>query len=145
MELSKEQWTVVEPLIPKPPVRPDRRGRPWKPARLVLDAIVWVLRTGAPWRDIPERYPSYQTCHRPFQQWVQDGTFQRILNELGHQLDLGQTSESYIDGSYAKAKKGGNASAAVVQEKRPRSWRSPTTRACLSPSASQMATGMMSS
>ena len=135
MELSDAQWLVVERLIPLPVVRADGRGRPWKPARLVFDAILWVLRTGAPWRELPKEYPSYQTCHRRFQQWVRNGTLERILSAFGDALALGEAREAFIDGSYAKAKKGGHVSAAVAQEKRPRSWRWPPTRGCLCPSA----------
>jgi transposase len=62
MDLTDEQWQVVEPLIPVPPRRPDGRGRPRIDAREILNGILWVMRTGAPWRDMPERYPSYQTC-----------------------------------------------------------------------------------
>jgi transposase len=52
---------------PARPTQTRERGRPWRQAREVLDGVLWVLRTGAPWRDLPERYPSYQTCHRRFQ------------------------------------------------------------------------------
>jgi transposase len=47
-----------------------------------MNGILWILRTGAPWKDLPQRYPPYQTCHRWFQQWVRDGIFQRIAQEL---------------------------------------------------------------
>lgn len=67
MDLTDEQWEVLEPLIPNPPRRADGRGRPWRDSRDVLNGILWVLRTGAPWHDLPERYPPYQTCHRRFQ------------------------------------------------------------------------------
>ena len=67
-DLTDTQWAILDPLIPEPPRRKDRRGRPWKSRRSVLSGILWVLRTGAPWSDLPERYPSYQTCHRRFQQ-----------------------------------------------------------------------------
>jgi transposase len=76
MDLTDEQWQVVEPLIPVPPRRPDGRGRPRIDAREILNGILWVMRTGAPWRDMPERYPSYQTCHRRFQEWVRSGMFE---------------------------------------------------------------------
>jgi transposase len=66
MDLTNEQWEVLEPLIPVPVRRADGRGRPWRNSRDVLNGILWVLRTGAPWRDLPERYPPYQTCHRRF-------------------------------------------------------------------------------
>ena len=66
MELSDKEWEVIEPLLPELPS--NKPGRPWCGSREVLDGILWVLRTGAPWRDLPEKYPSYQTCHRRFQQ-----------------------------------------------------------------------------
>ncbi len=69
MELTDAQWAHIEPLIPKPRRRKDRRGRPWREPREVLGGILWVLRTGAPWKDLPEPYPPYQTCHRRFQHW----------------------------------------------------------------------------
>ena len=58
MDLKDDQWAVIAPLIPKPEVRADGRGRPWREDRQVLSGILWVLRTGAPWQDVPERYPS---------------------------------------------------------------------------------------
>lgn len=107
MELTDPQWSLVEPLIPVPKTRKDGRGRPWKPARLVLEGIIWVLRTGAPWRELPSRYPAYQTCHRRFQQWVAEGTLRRVFAGLGAELDVGRGDEAFIDGTYAAAKKGG--------------------------------------
>src|SRR5215204_1199464 len=73
MDLTDEQWEVLEPLIPDPPQREDSRGRPWRDPRDVLNGILWILRTGAPWKDLPERYPPYQTCHRRFQRWIEEG------------------------------------------------------------------------
>jgi len=60
-DLTDAQWTTLETLIPEPAPHRDGRGRPWKDRRAVLDGILWVLRTGAPWADVPNRYPSYQT------------------------------------------------------------------------------------
>ena len=107
MELSDSQWAFVEPLIPVPKRREDGRGRPWKPARLVLDGILWVLRTGAPWRDLPSCYPGHQTCHRRFQQWVASGILRNVLEALADHLDVGRGDEAFIDGTYATAKRGG--------------------------------------
>jgi len=59
VDLTDEQWEILEPLIPDPPRREDGKGRPWRDPRDVLNGILWVLRTGAPWRDLPERYPPY--------------------------------------------------------------------------------------
>ena len=60
-----------------------------------------------PWRYLPRYYPSYQTCHRRFQQWVQDGTLRSVLEWLAEELDVGWCDEAYIDGTYAPAKGGG--------------------------------------
>jgi hypothetical protein len=56
-DLTDEQWKTLDPLIPKPRRRRDGRGRPWKSRRSVLNGVQWVLRTGAPWADLPDRYP----------------------------------------------------------------------------------------
>lgn len=76
--LTDEQWALLAPLIPEPPRRADGRGRPWGDRRDVLNGIRWVLRTGARWHDMPERYPPYQTCHRRFQQWVRNGVLRHV-------------------------------------------------------------------
>jgi transposase len=105
----------------------------------VLNAILWVLRTGAPWHDLPDRYPPYQTCHRRFQQWQRDGTLTRLLHTLAKdlrargKLDL---SETFIDASFSSAKKGALLSARLAAEKAVKSWRSQTAMVFLSPAAS---------
>ena len=75
MDLKDEQWAIVEPLLPKAPRRADGKGR----MRVDLNGILWVLRTGAPWHDMPSRYPPYQTCHRRFQEWVEKDVFETVL------------------------------------------------------------------
>ena len=109
MDLTDEQWAIVEPLLPKPVKRVDGKGRPRVDDRAVLNGILWVMRTGAPWHDMPERYPSYQTCHRRFQEWVRSGTFERMLKRLVQDVkergDLDLT-ECFIDGTFVMAKKG---------------------------------------
>ena len=110
MDLTDEQWEVLEPLIPDHFRRADGRGRPWRNSRDVLNGILWVLRTGAPWRDLPERYPPYQTCHRRFQRWTEEGVLDDILRALAEDLkDRGglDLSECFIDGTcVVGAKKG---------------------------------------
>ncbi len=80
-ELSDEQWKLVEPVL-RPRRRPDGRGRPWHDTRAVLHGVLWVLGTGAQWRELPERYPPFQTCHRRFQQWVRSGKLEVALRRL---------------------------------------------------------------
>jgi len=128
-DLTDARWVVLDPLIPEPLRRKDGRGRPWKDRRAVLNGIRWVLRTGAPWADLPDRYPSYQTCHRRFQQWVRCGVVKGILEALA--LDLNaqgalDIQEAFIDGSFAPAKKGAPRSEKQNAAKEPRSWQWPT-------------------
>ena len=108
-DLTDLQWAVLEVLIPETLCRKDRCGRPWKDRRAVLKGILWILRTGAPWADVPDRYPSYQTCHRRFQQWVRSGVMKGVLEALALDLKTRGTldvREAFIDGSFAPAKKG---------------------------------------
>src|SRR6202167_2759417 len=72
MDLTAAQWEKLKPLL-APKRHSDGRGRPWRDTQAVLNGVLWVLRTGAPWHDLPDRYPPYQTCHRRFQQWQRDG------------------------------------------------------------------------
>jgi len=127
-DLTDFQWSILDALIPEPTPRRDGRGQPWKARRSVLDGILWVLRTGAPWADVPDRYPSYQTCHRRFQQWVRSGVMKGILEALA--LDLKargalDVREAFIDGSFAPAKRGVQESGKRNAAKGPRSWQSP--------------------
>jgi len=78
-ELTDEQWARLEPLLP--PARPDT-GRPNHDHRTVLNGILWRLRTGAPWRDLPERYGPWQTVYSRFRRWQQAGIWDRILAAL---------------------------------------------------------------
>ena len=109
MELTNEQWSQIEPVISSLAPKKDGRGRPARHPREMLDGILWILRTGAPWKDMHQRYPPYQTCHRRFQQWVQQGVFKRIVHELAEDLykrggiDL---HEAFIDETFVPAKKG---------------------------------------
>jgi transposase len=124
-DLTDTQWAILDLLIPEPPCRKDGRGRPWKDRRTVLNGILWVLRTGAPWCDLPERYPSYQTCHRRFQQWVQSGIMRGVLEAVAEDLlirGLLDIREAFIDGSFAPAKKGAPRLAKQSAAKAPKSW-----------------------
>ena len=74
-ELTAKAWDWIEPLLPKN----GRRGKQWQDHRRVINGILWKLRTGAPWRDLPERYGPWQTCYDRFARWRRDGTWDRLL------------------------------------------------------------------
>jgi transposase len=136
MDLSNLQWAILEPTF-RPRRRPDGRGRPWTEARAVLNGVLWVLRTGAPWHDLPRRYPPYQTCHRRFQQWQRSGRLDRLLQRLAEDLrDRGKIdlSEAFVDATFAGAKKGALLLALLDAVKGAKSWRSATAMVFLSPS-----------
>jgi transposase len=135
MDIIDAQWAVLEPLF-RPKRREDGRGRPWQDTRAVLNGVFWVLRTGAPWHDLPPRYPPYQTCHRRFQQWQRSGLLTRLLQKLAEDLrDRGKLdlSESFIDASFSSAKKGALLSVRLAEEKAVKSWRLQTAMVFLSP------------
>ena len=108
-EVSDAEWSVLEPVL-QPARRRDGRGRPWRDTRAVLNGVLWVLGTGAQWRELPSKYPPYQTCHRRFQEWVRNGKLEKILRLLATELQArGQwpLDEGFIDASFTGAKKGG--------------------------------------
>ncbi|MDB5034034.1 MAG: family transposase, orfA [Chlorobi bacterium] len=136
MDLTDAQWEYISALIPDPPRRDDGKGRPWRPARDVLNGVLWILRTGAPWKDLPERYPPYQTVHRRFQHWVRSGTLEVVLKALAEDLrDRGDIdlSECYIDGTFIVAKKGGRVLAPPSGARARSSWQWQTLLALSSP------------
>ena len=138
MDLTSQQWNVLSELLPEDPVREDGRGRPWSDRRKVLNGVLWILRTGAPWKDLPSRYGPYQTVHRRFQNWVRSGVLESVLLAIAQDLkDRGglDLSECFIDGTFVPAKKGGAASGTPNAEKAPKSWALQTAMVFLSPSA----------
>ena len=135
MDLTDDQWRIIESIVPPEPRRSDGRGRPWKEARAVLNGILWILRTGAPWHDMPERYPPYQTCHRRFQKFIKDGTLNKILQALAEDLrDRGKIdlTECFIDGTFVPAKKGVLTSGKPSVARARRSWQLQTALVFLS-------------
>jgi transposase len=136
MELTEEQWVILEPLIPIKEAREDGKGRPRINNRDILNGILWALRTGAAWQDMPDRYPSPATCHRRFQEWQREAVLERILTTLADdlkergKLDL---SECFIDGTFVSAKKGGGQWERPSGAKVRRSWQWQTALVFLSP------------
>ena len=83
-ELSEAQWDRLRPLLP--PQRP-RTGRPANDHRTVINGILWILRTGSPWRALPERYGSWKTVSSRFYRWQRASMWAGILAELQRQAD----------------------------------------------------------
>jgi transposase len=103
------KWKLIEPIL-RPQQRADGRGRPWQDTRAVLNGILWVLGTGAQWRELPQKYPPFQTCHRRFQHWVRAGKLERVLQMLAEELQARgrlDLEEAFIDATFTRAKKGG--------------------------------------
>lgn len=75
--LTDFEWRVIEPLLPNKP-----RGVPRVDDRRVLNGIFWVLRSGAPWRDLPERYGPRTTCYNRFNRWRQAGVWDRLMDAI---------------------------------------------------------------
>ena len=145
MELTNEQWAVVEPLIPVVKRRRDGKGRPRVAARPVLDGVLWVLSTGAPWRALPSEYPPYQTCHRRLQEWVAHRVFMKILRALAEDLrDRGKfdLTEAFVDGTHAGAKRGALSSELLAVDQPQRSWQSQTAMVFRSPLGSRAVRAM---
>jgi transposase len=82
MDLQDQQWEIVRGHLPERDVGQGRPGRPRRDAREVLNGILWILRTGAQWVDLPSRYPPYQTCHRRYQEWVDEGVFENVKLQI---------------------------------------------------------------
>jgi transposase len=102
-DLTNEQWQRLEPLLP--PQKPQT-GRPNNDHRTVISGILWVLRTGAPWRDLPERYGSWSTVYSRFQRWRKAGIWERILKELQAMGDQEGTLDweiHFVDGTIVRA------------------------------------------
>src|SRR3989449_6378811 len=83
-ELMDEQWALVESHIPRSKAR---TGRPPSDPRLMLNGIFWILGTGAPWRDLPERFGPWQTVYDHFRKWRKSGVFAKIIDALQVKLD----------------------------------------------------------
>src|SRR5215211_3127232 len=84
-DLTNEQWERIEPLLPK---GKTKRGRPAQAHRKLMNGIVWVLRTGAPWRDVPERYGKWTTIYSRFQRWRKASIWDKMFAQLQTALDV---------------------------------------------------------
>ncbi len=121
--LDDRQWFRIAHLFAKPKPNP-KGGRPPVDPRPCLEGILWVLTTGARWKDLPERYPSPATCWRRFAKWGRNGVFAAAWKLLLGQLDALKKlrwDEAMADGTFAAAKKGVPRSAPPRKERARRS------------------------
>ena len=81
MDLTDQQWHLLEPLFKEPSLQ-SSRGRPPLNSRPILDGILWKIRTAVPWADLPTCYPSHQTCFRRYRLWHRTGTLNEIFSAL---------------------------------------------------------------
>jgi transposase len=101
-ELSNQEWARLAPLLPEP----KQTGRPAKDHRTLINGMLWILHTGAPWRDLPERYGPWRTVYSRFRRWEEEGTWERILSTLQRDLDAAGKIEWelwMIDGTNIRA------------------------------------------
>ena len=91
--LSDAQWARMEPLCAG---KEGDRGRTGEDNRRFVEAVLWIGRTGAPWRDLPPRFGKWNTVFQRFRRWAGKGVFKRMFEELSSELDLG---ELQVDGT----------------------------------------------
>jgi transposase len=110
LKLSDQQWERIREHFPEENIPEGRPGRKPVPTRRVLEAVLWILNTGAQWHMLPQCYPNYKTVHRRFQQWCEQEVLRAVLADLANTLrEQGEIDESecFIDASCASAKGGG--------------------------------------
>ena len=131
--LADKHWEKIAPLLPEPE-QSKRGGRKFIANRPCFEGILWILWTGAPWKALPERYPSPVTCWRRLKRWEEDGTWLRAWRCFIVQLDEKQQldwSESFMDATFAPAKKGALPSERRSVAKAQSSWWWQTARVFL--------------
>ncbi len=105
-ELTDEEFELLLPLLPAE--RPNKPGHPYRSHRQVLNGMFWILRTGAPWRDLPPRYGPWNTVYDRFRRWKKQGLWQQILDALeaqARQMDQIDFTFGALDGSVVRAHK----------------------------------------
>jgi len=111
LRLSDEQWERIRKHFPEEHIPAGRRGRKPIATRHVVEAVLWILNTGAQWHMLPQGYPNYKTVHRRFQQWCRSEVLREVLTDLANTLrEEGRIDEreSFIDAMFSPAKGGGD-------------------------------------
>ena len=100
--LSDEQWERVAPLLPG---KPGDRGRTAADNRLFLEAVFWIVRTGSPWRDLPERFGPWNSVAKRFRRWARKGVFEKLFEALSGDPDL---EYALVDGTIVRVHQHGS-------------------------------------
>lgn len=95
--ITDDIWDKIQPLLPP---ETGYWGRPYKPHRAIIEGILWIMRTGAPWRDLPPEYGPWRTCYTRFNRWIEKGIWKSVWDLLKEDIDHENFS---VDGSYIKA------------------------------------------
>lgn len=107
--LTDFQWKLIKDIFENPEPSPFG-GRPRVDPRLCLEGILWIMKTGARWQDLLDRYPSFTTCWRRHKEWTEAGlivrAWERLVKALGRRKLL-DWSQAMGDGTFSPAKKGG--------------------------------------
>ncbi len=109
--LSDEQWEQIEPLLPPFP-KSKKGGHPWAPNRPVLEGILWILRTGARWQDLPDKYPSPATCWRRLRMWEEQDVWLDIWRQFLSTLDR----DKHLEGNRSRHRRFNGADVSSVME-----------------------------
>lgn len=97
-ELSEDEWNRISALIPEK--QRGTKGRPTTDNRTAFNGVIWLARSGAPWRDLPERYGSWETVYTKFRKWLDDGVIDNIFRILSLEAD---PSELIMDSTIIRA------------------------------------------
>ena len=113
LALTERQWRLVEPILPGQPGKPGDNGRN---NRMALEGMIWICRTGSPWRDLPKVFGNWNTLHKRFRRWVMSGVFDRIFDAL----DDKDLQTVMVDATFAKVHQHGTGAKKAVARLRNR-------------------------
>lgn len=131
-EMTDQQWGHIQPLLPKR--EPGKAGRKRHDDRRIINGILWHLRTGAPWRDTPERYGNWHTVYSRWRRWCAQGVWQRLLDGLlaaAEAQGLIDWSAHHVDATIIRAHQ--HAAGAQKKTVGPRPWRLEEAKAASAP------------
>jgi transposase len=147
VDLTDEQWAAIEHAFPKGERTrtSPKGGRPWRDPRDVVNGVLWILRTGAPWADSASTISATRDVPPSLPRLVKDGVLVRMLRDLAEDLKVRgklDLTEAFVDGSHAGAKRGALWLGSLAAAKRPRSWQWQTALVFLSPSGLSVVSAM---